>query len=56
MEETTGTLQTQFVVSHRAASPGMDSPLTVEGLLARFDGISLSELARVSLLNRVDTK
>jgi hypothetical protein len=56
MDETMGIIKASRAESAWAVSPAVGPAHHTAGLLARFDRISLSELARVSLLNRVDTK
>jgi len=51
-----GITQTSRAGRGGLASPAVDPAYHTAGLLARFDRISLSELAHVSLLDRVDTK
>jgi hypothetical protein len=52
-----GILYTPPAGEGQLARPGLDSSTTrLSGLVERFDRISLAEMARVSLLDRVDTK
>jgi hypothetical protein len=52
-----GILYTPYAGQDQLARPGIDSPTArLTGLVERFDHISLAEIGRVSLLDRVDTK